>query len=79
MSEENSVRVSVSPEDFVKVWQKANSRKEVATALGMKYNAVVSREKTYRKAGIPLKEINNKANRGRRIDVASLSALCQPE
>jgi hypothetical protein len=65
----------VSSETFVQTWVKANSRQEVATTLGMKLNAVISREQSYRKAGVPLKKMKRVSSRPR-LNIDALTKLC---
>ena len=48
-------REYVSPEDFVKAWQRAGSLSDVAKALSLSYVHTSRRATGYRKAGVPLK------------------------
>ena len=66
----------VSPEEFVRVWERCNTRNEVADTLKMQPGAVVARERTYRKLGVNLKKITSTANRGKRLDIDMLNKLC---
>jgi len=60
--------------EFVRLWQSSDSRREVAQGLGVTYGSVVSREKTLRKAGVNLKEMQ-KQPRGIQIDTNALNLL----
>jgi biotin operon repressor len=60
--------------DFVKTWQASSSRQQVADALGVTYGSIASREKTLRKAGVNLKEMQ-KQPRGIQIDANLLNSL----
>ena len=60
--------------EFVTLWQSSDSRKQVADALGVTYGSIVSREKTLRKAGVNLKEMQ-KQPRGIQIDTNALNML----
>lgn len=70
------VKTNVAPKDFVTTWQSCENRKEVAAKLQMKYNAVVSRERSYRKLGIPLKEMKGNG-RAKKLNIDELRAMCQ--
>ena len=60
--------------EFVRLWQASDSRREVAESLGVTYGSIVSREKTLRKAGVNLKEMQ-KQPRGIQIDTNALNLL----
>lgn len=47
----------VSPEDFVRAWQKAETLPEVAKALGMTEHAAENRAYRYRDQGVRLKHM----------------------
>lgn len=49
----------VTPNEFVKIWQKSRSRKEVAVKLGMTTDAVLARAKRYHHAGVNLKKLDD--------------------
>jgi hypothetical protein len=49
--------MSVSAEDFVKLWQAASSAQEVCEATGMTLDAVRARAGHYRRKGVPLKRM----------------------
>tara|TARA_R110000751_G_scaffold154747_1_gene259887 strand:+ start:162 stop:446 length:285 start_codon:yes stop_codon:yes gene_type:complete len=63
-----------SASEFVRLWQSSDSRREVAQGLGVTYGSIVSREKTLRKAGVNLKEMQ-KQPRGIQIDANALNLL----
>ncbi len=65
----------VSPEDFVRAWQRATSVADVMAKTGMRYQAVYARVKNYRKHGVPLKELPGRSRARRNIDYAALAAL----
>lgn len=71
MSEKRTI--SVSDKDFVRIWQKSHSTKDVVSQTGMNYNAVLSRVRSYRKLGIPLKEMPRV--RKARLNVDELAQL----
>lgn len=73
----NVVRMRTQATDFVRTWQTSSTRKEVAAKLGITYGAVISREKAFRKKNIPLKVLSSVQNRGGRINVEELTALCE--
>ena len=64
----------VTPEDFVRAWQAADSVQAVIDATSLSYLAVTKRASDYRKKGVNLKKMTH----GRRsIDVDALNELCQ--
>lgn len=88
MSEENvdsvvvttKKRNSVTPETFVSTWQTSETRKEVAEKLHMQYNAVIARERSYRKSGVPLKElVTGNKGRAKRLNIEALKSICVSE
>lgn len=68
----------VSPERFVRQWQRCNSVGEVAEALKMPKGAVASRAKSYIRKGIKLKQMP-KRNSPYKIDVSALNSLIEEE
>jgi len=62
---------SLSPEEFVRVWQKASSVQEVATHFGCSRGAVAQRATNYRKQGVKLK----KMGRNGKLVVDALNAI----
>ena len=70
MSDDKKKRVSA--EEFVMVWQNAETMVEVCEALEMKAGTAQVRASTYRKKGVKLKKF---AKGGKSFDVASLNAL----
>lgn len=63
----------VSPNEFVKLWQKANSPAELAEKLGVSAIRVSSRASAYRKEGVPLKKFASVGSP--RIDFDSLKKI----
>ncbi len=66
---------SVSPEEFIRVWQAASSAQEVADRLKMPKPIVLARASNYRKAGVHIKKMPRRSNR--RLDVAALNKLIE--
>lgn len=68
--------MSVSPERFVEVWQRADSVEDAARQLGVTEGAARARASAYRKRGIPLVR---KYRRGpvASLDIAALAKLAQ--
>lgn len=64
----------VSPEQFIRVWQAANSVDEVAAKLKMPKPIVLARKSNYVKAGVKLKKMPRKST-SRNLDVDRLNAL----
>jgi hypothetical protein len=65
----------VTPEQFIRAWEKARSAQEVADELGMPKAIVLARASTYRADGIKLK----KMKRGNRksLDIKGLNKLIE--
>lgn len=63
----------LSPEDFVKAWQKADNLDEFEKATGMGPIAASNRARHYRKIGVELKAYPRRSSA--RIDVKALNAL----
>jgi biotin operon repressor len=61
-----------TPEEFVRTWQTSNSTQEVATALKMSRQSVISRAGFYRNKGIPLKSF---ARKFEHVNVEKLTKL----
>jgi len=57
--------MTVTPEEFIKVWQTSSSREEVAERTGMSLTAISSRAWLYRKNGIKLKDYQRYYNEHR--------------
>lgn len=64
---------SVTPEEFIEVWQTSDSAEAVAQKLKMPKPIVHARVSTYRSAGVKLKKMKRKANR--KLNVEELNAL----
>ena len=62
--------MSVSPEEFVRIWQAASSVKEVCEKTGMCRNTAQCREVRYRNAGIRLKGMGR-----RKLNNVALNAI----
>jgi hypothetical protein len=61
--------MSVTPSQFVKIWNQAASMGEVEQLSGMKKSAAQSRAAAYRRKGVPLRKFHNSP----RIDWAALA------
>ncbi len=73
-------RPVVTPEDFIRAWQKAENVKDVCLKLKVSRGAVLERARSYRSLGISLKELVKPqfAVRGRRpLDVAKLNQIAK--
>jgi hypothetical protein len=66
---------SVSPEEFIRVWQTSSSAQEVADKLKMPKPIVLARASNYRKTGVKIKNMPRGATR--RLDVAALNKLIE--
>jgi hypothetical protein len=66
----------VSPEDFIRTWQRGDSVSAVAKALGMGRQVAASRAVLYRRKGIPLKHMQRGAPQ---LDVEALTKLANDE
>jgi hypothetical protein len=53
---------AISPELFIKTWQKSTTLSEVAEALGLDRRNVLARGYLYRHKGVPLKRLRTKAS-----------------
>jgi len=58
-------------EEFIRAFQSSNSRKEVATKLGMAVSNVYTREKAYRKSNINLKDMARASSNKLNVDAAN--------
>jgi hypothetical protein len=68
-------RPSVSPEEFVKIWQASSDMAAVARKTGLKVESVKARGYRFRKHGVPLKKF---AGQGRPVtDWTALKKLAQ--
>ena len=63
----------ISPEEFVKIWQKAKNIKEITDKTGLKVSTVASRAVHYRNIGISLKKFKERSL----LDIPSLVALAK--
>lgn len=63
-------RPRVTPEEFVRTWQRASSVREVAAKLGMRPGTAIERARAYRSVGVPLIR-----HHVRTVDIGSLAAL----
>jgi hypothetical protein len=66
---------SVSPEQFVKIWQMSGSATELAEKLKMPKPIVLARASGYRSAAVNLKKMPRKSNRN--LDVAGLNSFIE--
>lgn len=72
LSENLAPRVPrVTPEEFVRAWQKAPSLQALARSLNMREGTATERARIYRLRGIPLKHF------APRVDVQALAALAR--
>lgn len=70
LSESLAPRVPrVTPDDFVRAWQKAETLADVARALGMNEHACENRAYRYREQGVRLKHLR------RHMDVERLNRI----
>lgn len=71
-------KANVSAEQFVSAFMTAfkngEGRHEVAKALGVGYQTVVIREKSYREKGVKLPELVA-GSKGRKVDIGAANAL----
>ena len=65
-----------TPEEFVKVWQEAESMKEAAEKLGMSKSAASNRASYYRKRGVNLKSFVRGGHRPP-LNVAALNEFIE--
>lgn len=63
----------LTAEDFIRIWQAADSVEQVSEQTGMWISACSSRSRTYRERGVMLRELPRR--RVRRNDWAGLPAL----
>jgi hypothetical protein len=68
-------KYEVSQEEFVRVWQDAQSVDEVCERLKMRYGIVLARVSNYRRRGVRLKKMPRKNSR--RVDVDKLNRLIE--
>lgn len=68
------MKAILTPEAFVKAWQKAKTTVEVAEIFGRRPNAMSCRAANYRKHGIPLKLL---PGRRPRLDYPKLIKLAK--
>ena len=69
-----SKHTSISAEEFVEAWQKAESIEEMADKFGTEVLRLSSRAAVYRAKGVPLKKF---VGRGKTIDIAMLTQLAK--
>ena len=67
-------KTSVTPEVFVKEWQKAATKDEFCAKMGLTKTAAGSRAVLYRKNGVELKKFTRGAT-GHLIDFAALQTI----
>ena len=72
MSDDKKKKKRVSAEEFVTVWQNAETMDDVCESLEMKAGTAQVRASTYRKKGVNLKKF---PKGGKSFDVDSLNAL----
>lgn len=70
-------RTTISPEEFVRIWQTSASIVDAAKALGTTTIVATQRALSYRKRGIPLKKFESAVGRGAALDVGALKALAE--
>jgi hypothetical protein len=70
-----SKTTTVTPEEFVSVWQKSPNIDTVIEETGLSRGAVNGRAAVYRRKGVPLKKMP-RAN-GPRIDYSELASLAK--
>lgn len=63
-----------SSEEFVRIWQQAESTREVCEKTGQTINSATHMASLYRKRGIHLKFMKGEVGR-KRLDIEKLSAL----
>ena len=63
-------------EQFVRAWQSSNSRLEVMNLTGLTADALNTRARYYRKAGIKLKRLHRATGRPR-LDINALNLLAE--
>ena len=64
-------------EEFVKVWQGAESATAVGKALGTDPRSATSRAVWLRKKGVPLKKMAHRYNGRRSLDIKTLTKLAK--
>ena len=57
-----SAKRRLSPEDFVRAWQQAESPLEVALATGLTVQQACARATAYRRRGVPLQRFSRSPN-----------------
>lgn len=67
--------MSVSAEEFVKIWQSSESVAQVADQAKMRIIACHVRAANYRRIGVKLKKMKPKGRP--KLDVAALNKLCK--
>ncbi len=73
----NNERVSLTAEEFVRLWQSCSSVKEVAEKSGVTYNSVTSRASHLRKKGVKLKIMAHTGRPKQKIEVDKLNAIIE--
>ena len=68
-------RSHVSPEDFIRTWQRAGSVRAVADTLGITKECACGRASFYRKKGIALKTMGRGGHPG--LNVKALAKLAK--
>jgi len=67
----------ISHEDFVRIWQAANSAEEARDAMGLSYSGCTQRATQLRKRGVRLKKFAPGRGPGvSEVDVERLNRLC---
>jgi hypothetical protein len=57
VSKQNWKRSRVTAEEFVRIWQGADSVEQVSEQTGLYHGACVTRARSYRERGVPLQEL----------------------
>tara|TARA_R100000008_G_scaffold62395_1_gene39669 strand:+ start:235 stop:492 length:258 start_codon:yes stop_codon:yes gene_type:complete len=68
---------NVTAEAFIKAWQTSNTKADVMKKTGMNKNAVSQRAYTYRKRGVPLKNLRGVGARKSPEEWTRLAELAQ--
>ena len=76
---------NIPGELFVEVWNTSNSRQEALDTFAekgytLKYGSLGARVKSFRKAGVPMKEMpraSTTGRKGKKLDVAKLAAVAE--
>lgn len=65
----------LSAEEFIRIWQTAETVEQVAEVTGAHYTAVLGRARAYRERGVQLRELPRIGRQRRGNDWAALRAL----